>query len=33
MGRKSSKPEFLEATVGKFTFRVATDRLCTEGHL
>jgi glycine cleavage system H protein len=26
-------PEFLETTVDKFTFRVATDRLYTDGHL
>jgi glycine cleavage system H protein len=26
-------PEFLETTVDKFTFKVATDRLYTEGHL
>jgi glycine cleavage system H protein len=26
-------PEFLEMTVDKFTFRVATDRLYTDGHL
>jgi hypothetical protein len=25
--------EFLETTLDKFTFRVATDRLYTEGHL
>jgi glycine cleavage system H protein len=26
-------PEFLETTVDKFTFRVATDRLYSDGHL
>lgn len=26
-------PEFLETTVDKFTFKVATDRLYTDGHL
>jgi glycine cleavage system H protein len=26
-------PEFLETTVDKFTFRVAIDRLYTDGHL
>jgi glycine cleavage system H protein len=26
-------PEFLETTVDKFTFKVATDRLYTESHL
>ncbi len=26
-------PEFLETTVDKFTFRVATDRLYTDSHL
>jgi glycine cleavage system H protein len=26
-------PEFLEMTVDKFTFRVATDRLYTDGHV
>jgi glycine cleavage system H protein len=33
MGRKSNMSEFLETTVDKFTFRVATDRLYAEGHL
>jgi len=26
-------PEFLETSVDKFTFKVATDRLFTDGHL
>jgi glycine cleavage system H protein len=26
-------PEFLETSVDKFTFKVATDRLYTDGHL